>query len=98
MRHQFGSGSNPAQTGVGYKEIRKRALQDHNPDALIGFQFPAESVEFLRQNFIKKIYRGVIDADECDPRIKREPETFVVGISHGGGSMLVTVPDGRSPS
>jgi hypothetical protein len=36
---------------VGYKEIRKRALQDHNPDALIGLEFPAEFVEFLRQNF-----------------------------------------------
>src|SRR5580700_4270588 len=96
--HRFGSGSNPAQTGVGYKEIRKRALQDDDPDALIGLQFPAEFVEFLRQNFIKKIYRGVIDADECDPGIKPEPETFVVGISHGSGSISVTVPDGRSPT
>src|SRR5271163_1158416 len=34
MGHQFGSGSNPAQTRVGYKEIRKSALQDDNPDAL----------------------------------------------------------------
>jgi hypothetical protein len=32
---------------VGYEEIRKRALQDHNPDALIGLEFPAEFVEFL---------------------------------------------------
>src|SRR5882724_13350680 len=55
MGYYFGSGSNPAQTRVGYKEIRKRALQDHNPDALIGLEFPAEFVEFLRQNFIKKI-------------------------------------------
>jgi hypothetical protein len=46
-RYHFGSGSNPAQTRVGYKEIRKRALQDHNPDALIGLEFPAEFVEFL---------------------------------------------------
>jgi hypothetical protein len=79
------------QTRMGYKEIRKRALQDHNPDALIGLEFPAEFVEFLRQNFIKKIYRRVIDADECDPRIKPEPETFVVRISHGSGSISVTV-------
>jgi hypothetical protein len=70
MGHRFGSGSNPAQTRVGYKEIRKRALQDHNPDALIGLEFPAEFVEFLRQNFIKKIYWRVIDADECDARIE----------------------------
>jgi hypothetical protein len=81
---------------VGYKEIRKRALQDHNPDALIGLEFPAEFVEFLRQNFIKKIYRRVIDADECDSGIKPEPETFVIRISHGSGSISATVPDGRS--
>src|ERR1700689_3051516 len=55
--YDFGSGSNPAQTRVGYKEIWKRALQDDDPNALVGFEFPAESVEFLRQNFIKKIYR-----------------------------------------
>jgi len=47
MGHQFGSGSNPAQTRVGYKEIRKSALQDYNPDAFIGFELPAEFVEFL---------------------------------------------------
>jgi hypothetical protein len=96
MGHHFGSGSNPAQPRVGYKEIRKRALQDHNPDALIGLKFPAEFVEFLRQNFIKKIYRGVIDADERDPRIKPEPETLIIRISHGVGSISVTVLDGRS--
>jgi hypothetical protein len=72
---------------VGHKEIRKRALQDHNPDALISLEFSAEFVEFLRQNLIKKIYRRVIDADECDSRIKPEPETFVIRISHGRGSM-----------
>jgi hypothetical protein len=87
MGHDFGSGSNPAQTRVGYKEIRKRALHDHNPDALIGLEFPAKFVELLRQNFIKKIYRRVIDAGECDPRIKTEPETFVIGILHGSGSI-----------
>src|SRR5580704_6660581 len=64
--HDFGSGPNPAQTGVGYEEIRKRALQNHNPDALIRLEFPAESVEFQRQGFIEKIYRRVIDADEGD--------------------------------
>jgi hypothetical protein len=78
MGNVFGGGANSAQTGVGDEEIRKRALQDHDPDALIGLEFPAELVEFLRQNFIKKIYRRVIDADECDSRIKPEPETFVV--------------------
>jgi hypothetical protein len=96
MGYYFGSGSNPAQTRVGYKEIRKRALQDHNPDALIGLEFPAEFVEFLRQNFVKKIYRRVIDADECDSGIKPELETFIIRISHGSDSILATVPDGRS--
>jgi hypothetical protein len=56
----------------------------------------AEFVKFLRQNLIKKIYRRVIDTDECDSRIKPEPETFVIRISHGRGSISVTVPDGRS--
>jgi hypothetical protein len=80
MGHHFGSGSNPAQPRVGDKEIRKCALHDHNPDALVGLELPAEFVEFLRQNFIEKIYRWMIDADEYDPRIKPEPETFVIGI------------------
>jgi hypothetical protein len=93
--HRLGSGSNPAQTRVGYKEIRKRALQDHNPDVLIGLELPAEFVEFPRQNFIEKIYRRVIDADECDSGIKPEPETFVVRISHGRGSISVDRLDGR---
>ena len=48
--YHFGSGSNPAQSRVGYKkEIRKRALQDHNPDAVIGLELPSEFVEFLGQ-------------------------------------------------
>jgi hypothetical protein len=76
---------------VGYKEIRKRALQDHNPDALIVLKLPAEFVEFLRQNIIKKIDRRVIDADECDSRIKPELETFVIGIWHWSGSSWVIV-------
>src|ERR1700722_4085786 len=87
MGHRFGSRSNPAQTRVGYKEIGKRALQDHNPDPRIGLEFPAEFFEVLRQNFIKKINRRVIDADECNSRIKPEPETFVIRISHGSGSI-----------
>jgi hypothetical protein len=78
----LGSVSNPAQARVGYKELRKRALEDHNPDPLVGLQFPAQFVEFLRQNFIKKIDRRMIDADECDSRIKPEPETFVIRILH----------------
>jgi hypothetical protein len=69
MRHRFGSGSNPTHSRVGCKEIGKLALLDHNPDALIGLEVPAEFVEFLRQNFIKKIYWRVIDADECDPDV-----------------------------
>jgi hypothetical protein len=85
--HQYGSSSNPTQSRVGYKKIGKGALQDHNADALIGLEFSAEFVEFLRQSFIKKIYRRVIDADECDSRIEPEPETFVIRISHGRGSM-----------
>jgi hypothetical protein len=77
---------------VGYKEIRKRALHDYNPDALIGLEFPAEFVDFLRQNFIKKIYRRVIDADECDSRVKAEPETSVIGILHGSSSISLSQP------
>jgi hypothetical protein len=76
---------------VGYKEIRKRALHDHNPDALIGLEIPAEFVEFLRQNFIKKIYRRMIDADECDSRIKLELEQFVIRIWQGSGSIFANV-------
>jgi hypothetical protein len=95
MGHRFGSGSDPGQTGMGYEEIRKCALQDHNPDALIGLKLLAEFVKFLRQNLIKKIYRRVIDADECDSRIKPEPETLVTGIPHGRGSISLSVPDGR---
>jgi hypothetical protein len=91
MGHQFGGGSNPAQTRVGYEEIRKSALHDHNPDALIGLEFSAEFVEFLRQNFIKKIYRRVIDADECDSGFKPEPETFVIRILHGSDSISTMI-------
>jgi hypothetical protein len=82
-RHSFGSGSHPAQTRVGYEEIRKRALQNHNPDTLIVLELPAEFVELLRQNFIKKIDWWVIDANECDSRIKLELETFVIGKGQG---------------
>src|SRR5271170_2755219 len=46
-RYHFGSRSNAAQTRVGYKEVRQRALQDHDPDVLIRLEFPAEFVEFL---------------------------------------------------
>jgi hypothetical protein len=81
---------------VGDKEIRKRALQDHDPDAVVSLEFPAEFVEFLRQNLVKKIYRRVIDADECDSGIKLEPETFVIRISHGSGSISATASSGRS--
>jgi hypothetical protein len=56
------------------------------------YRGPAEPM-----HFIKKIYRRVIDADECDSRIKPEPETFVIRISHGSDSISVTVPDGRCP-
>src|SRR4029077_4451631 len=96
MGHRFGSGSNPAQTRMGYEEIRKRALQDHNPDALIGLEFPTKYVEFLRQNFIKKIYRWVIDADEYNSGIEPELETIVFRISHESGSNLRDRQDGRS--
>ena len=96
MRYYFGSGSNPAQTRVGYEEIRKRALQHHDPDAFIGLEFAAEPVEILRQDLVQKIDRGVIDADECDSGIESEPEALLVGISHGIDSISVTVRDGRS--
>jgi hypothetical protein len=76
---------------VGDKEIRERTLQDHDPYAVIGFEFPAEPVEFRRQNIIKKIYRRVINADECDSGIKREPETFVIRVSHDSGSNSLAV-------
>src|SRR5580658_7447977 len=89
--HHFGTGSNPAQTRVGYKEIRNGALHDYNPDALVGLEFPAEFVEFLRQNFIKKIYRRMVDGDECDSRIKPEPETFVIRIWQGSGSISAMI-------
>jgi hypothetical protein len=61
MGRPFGGGPNPAQTRVGYEEIRKRALQDYDTDAVIGLELPAESLEFRRQNIIKKIDRRVID-------------------------------------
>jgi hypothetical protein len=67
--HRFGSGPNPAQTGVSDEELRERALQDDDPDAVIGLELPVQVIESLRQNIIEKIYRRVIDADECDPRI-----------------------------
>src|SRR5258708_37462554 len=76
--HHFGSGSNPAQTRVGYKKIRKGALQDHNADALIGLELPAELVEFLRQNFIKKIYRRGVDAHQHDTTLKPEPAKYFI--------------------
>jgi hypothetical protein len=79
---------------MGYEEMGKRALQYNHPDALIDLELPPKLVEFLRQGFIKKIYRRVIDTDECDPGIEPELETFVVRISHGGGSISVTVPEG----
>jgi hypothetical protein len=56
---------------VGYEKIRKCALQDYDTDALIGFELPAEFVELQRKYLIEKIYRRVIDADECDPGIER---------------------------
>jgi hypothetical protein len=76
---------------VGDEEIRERALHDHNTDALVGLELPAEPVEFGRQNFIEKIYRRMIDADKCDSGIELELETFVVRISHGSGSVSVIV-------
>jgi hypothetical protein len=88
MRHQFGSGPHPAQTGMRYKELGKRALQDHNPDLLIGLEFPAKFVEFLRKNFIKKIYRRVIDADKSDAGVYFDLDTFVARILHGDDSFF----------
>jgi hypothetical protein len=76
---------------VRYEKIGKRALQDHDTDALVGLQFLAEPVEFRRKNFIKKIDRRVIDADERHSGIKSELETLVVRISHSSGSISVIV-------
>jgi hypothetical protein len=97
MGNDLGSASNSAQTRVGDKVIRKRALDNHDPDALISLELSAEFVEFLRQNFIQKIYRRVIDTDECNSRIKPKPETIVVRISHERGSIfgMICVPDER---
>src|SRR5258705_845605 len=81
--HGFGSGSNPAQTRVRDKEIRKRALQDHNPDALIGLEFPAEFVEFRRQNFIKKIYRRVVCGGGSNSQKKTGMEKILNRKLHG---------------
>src|ERR1700685_2133705 len=78
MGYHFGSGSNPAQTRGGNKEITKRALQDDDPDALIGFEFPAELLEFRRQNFVKKIYRRGIKAYARDSRNTTEPENILI--------------------
>jgi hypothetical protein len=89
--HLFGGGPNAAQSGVSYKEIGKRALQDHDPDALVGLEFSAESIEFRRQDVIEKIYRRVIDADKGYSGIKTEPETFIVRITHGNGSISMIV-------
>jgi hypothetical protein len=95
MGHHFGSGSNVTQTRMCYKEITKRALQDHNPDVLIGLEFLAEFVKFLRQNLIKKNYRRVIDADKRDPRIEPKPEILIIRVSHRSGPFSVTAPDSR---
>jgi hypothetical protein len=80
MGDGFGRVSDPAQTGVGDEEVRKCALQDYNPDGLIGLELPAEFVEFLGQSFIEKIDRRVIDADKCNSRIKPELETLEIRI------------------
>src|SRR5260370_40705496 len=96
MGHHFGGGSNPAQPRVGYKEIRKRALQDHNPDALIGFEFPAEFIEFLRQNFIKKIYRRGSNDDGCESTNKNQTGKIVIKKLHGGGSLFRGANSGGS--
>ncbi len=82
MRHDFGSCCHSAQTRVGYKEIRKRTLQDHDSHALIGLEFPSKFVQFLGQNFIKKINRRVINGYERDSRIKRVSKTLVIRIWH----------------
>ena len=82
MGHGFGRGTDPTQTRVGNEEIGKCALQDYNPDSLVDLKFATEPVEFLRQNLIEKIYRWVIDADECDTCIEDDPKTVVVGILH----------------
>jgi len=69
MGYYFGSGSNPAQTRVAIKKSGSASARPQ-PGRSHRLEFPAEFVEFLRQNFIKKIYRRVIDADECDSGIK----------------------------
>ena len=58
MGHHCGRGPHSAQTRVGYKELRKRALQDHHTDALIGLEFPAECVEFLRRTSSRILIGG----------------------------------------
>jgi hypothetical protein len=79
----------PGRMGVSQPSQANGPIR-HNPDALIGLEFPTELVEFLRQNFIEKNYRRVIDTDECDSRIKTELETFVIRIPHRSASFSVT--------
>lgn len=66
-----------------HEEIGNRTLQNHDPDALIGLDFPAEPVELLREGFVKEIYRRMVDADECHPGVKLELEKLVIRIWHG---------------
>ena len=56
LGHRLGRRGYPAQTRVSYEKIRKRALQDHDTNALIGLKLPAKFVELLRQHLIEKIY------------------------------------------
>ena len=60
------------------KKSGSALCKTNNPDvSFVGLELPAEFVEFLRQNVIEKIYRRVIDGDECNPRLELEPETVV---------------------
>jgi hypothetical protein len=81
---------------VGYEEVGKLTLQDDHADAVIRFELPAESVEFRRQDLIKKIDRRVIDAGKRDSGVKPELEALVVGILHSSGSIAMTVRDDGS--
>jgi hypothetical protein len=51
---------------MSHKEVGQCALDDYNPDGIVDLEFSPQAVEFLRQNFVKKIYRRVIDANGCD--------------------------------
>ena len=71
----------PDQWKIGHSD-RMGKLQHHFAAKVAYLYFTYRS---------QKIDWRVIDADECDSRIKRELETFVIRIWQGRGSISVTI-------